>query len=69
MEDTVAHHGQKVKMRFSGLGDSDEKLELHIALAKKIVHSFEKPLKIEVFSNFEVTNDENVFFILAEIKP
>ena len=28
-----------------------------------------KPLKIEVFSNFEVTNDEKVFFILAEIKP
>ena len=57
----MAHHGQKVKMRFSGLGASDEKfifslrysfgelidlqngiLELHIALAKKIVRSFEK---------------------------
>ena len=28
-----------------------------------------KPLKIEVFSNFEVANDEKVFFVFAEIKP
>ena len=58
---TVAHHGQKVKMRFSVLGASNVKsifcmrdfhrqlykfqndiLELHVALAKKKVHLFEK---------------------------
>ena len=61
---TMAQHGQKVKIRFSVLGTSNEKfiffqchsfrqlidlqndiLELHVALAKKIVHLFEKSMK------------------------
>ena len=58
---TMAHHGQKVKIRFSVLGVSsvksiyfmrdfvrqlykfqNDKLELHVALAKKKLHLFKK---------------------------
>ena len=33
------------------------RLELDVAIAKKIVHMFEKPLKIVVFPNFEGLKD------------
>ena len=48
-------------------------LELHVALAKKMLHIFKKtrkkPKKIRVFPNFEGVNDKNVFFIKAKINP
>ena len=48
-------------------------LELLVALAKKMLHIFEKSmkknLKIGGFSNFEGVDDRNVFFFRACINP
>ena len=48
-------------------------LELHVVLAKKKLHLFEKymkkALKYWVFPNFEGINCKNVFFVRARIRP